>query len=294
MRLHRCAVALLCATLLLGACSRLDLGYRNLDWLIAWSIDDYLDLDRQQKAWLKPRLREHLDWHCSTQLPAYSAWVARSEALVAQPRLHAQQFQITFGELRQAVDSIVTEITPSSIELLRGLSTQQVAGFDQALAEENARLRRDYLQPPLEQQISQRSERMVEHLEHWFGRLSPTQQARVERWARQLGKQNRLWLENRAHWQAEFRALLDARHDADFAARLQRLLQQRSDAWTPAYREQFERSQAALAELFADLFNSTDARQRQHVLKRLGQLREDLDGLVCTTPAVPAVASRSE
>lgn len=294
MRLRRCAIVLLCATLLLGACSRLDLAYRNLDWLIGWSLDDYLQLDSAQQDWLKPRLREHLDWHCSTQLPAYSAWLQRSAALVAQTPLQAQQFQAPFNEFRQAIDAIATQITPTGIELLRGLSPRQVAELDQALSEENQRLRREYLQPPLEEQIASRAERMRERLQPWFGELSRQQQERVEAWSRQLGEQNRLWLDNRMHWQAEFRALLDARRSADFAARLQHLVQQRTGSWTPAYREQFERSQVALAELLADLFNSADARQRQRVQQRLAALRQDLDGLACTTPTEAAVANRSE
>ena len=49
-------LALLACMGLLAACSRIDLAYRNLDWLLTWRVDQYLDLDRQQKAWLKPRL----------------------------------------------------------------------------------------------------------------------------------------------------------------------------------------------------------------------------------------------
>ncbi|VXC32320.1 conserved exported hypothetical protein [Pseudomonas sp. 8AS] len=294
MRLRRCAIALLCATLLLGACSRLDLAYRNLDWLIGWSLDDYLQLDGAQQAWLKPRLREHLDWHCSTQLPAYSAWLQRSAALVAQTPLHAQQFQAPFAEFRQAVDAITTQITPTGIELLRGLSPRQVAELDRALSEENEQLRREYLQPSLQEQIASRAERMGERLQPWFGELNRQQQERVAAWSRQLGEQNRLWLDNRVHWQGQFRALLDTRRSPDFAPRLQHLVQQRTASWTPAYREQFERSQVALAELLADLFNGADAGQRQRVQQRLAALRQDLDGLACTTPAEAAVANRSE
>ena len=49
-------LTLLACLALLGACSRFDLAYRNLDWLLAWRIDRYLDLNAEQKAWLEPRL----------------------------------------------------------------------------------------------------------------------------------------------------------------------------------------------------------------------------------------------
>ena len=38
---------LLILTLLLGSCSRIDLAYRNLDWLIPWKLGDYVALDKQ-------------------------------------------------------------------------------------------------------------------------------------------------------------------------------------------------------------------------------------------------------
>jgi hypothetical protein len=62
-------LVLLAALLLLAACSRLDLAYRNLDLVIPWWIGNYVSLEPSQKAWLEPRLQRHLAWHCRTQLP---------------------------------------------------------------------------------------------------------------------------------------------------------------------------------------------------------------------------------
>ncbi|WP_240008758.1 DUF6279 family lipoprotein [Aquipseudomonas campi] len=295
MHLRRRAIALLCVTLLLGACSRIDLAYRNLDWLISWSLDDYLQLNSTQKDWLKPRLREHLDWHCSTQLPAYSAWLQRSAALVEQPQLQPEQLQAQFSEFRQALDAIAVEITPTGTELLRGLNPLQVQELEAAMAQEDAELRAEYLEPAMEEQITRRRERMEERLQPWFGQLNDAQRGHVAIWASQLGEQNRLWLDNRAHWQAKLRAALESRRGADFDVRLQSLLQQRAQHWTPAYREQFERSQQLLAELFSNLLNAADNPQRQHLQQRLAALRQDLDSLACQAPTTaPAVANRSE
>ncbi|MBC9249928.1 hypothetical protein A9179_06525 [Pseudomonas alcaligenes] len=294
MPLRRHLIALFCLCLLLGACSRLDLGYRHLDWLISWSLDDYLDLSSQQKRWLKPRLQQHLRWHCSTQLPAYSAWLQRSEELAGQAQVEPEQFAAQFDQFRQALDAVFIQFTPTLSELLGGLSPLQVQHLRQRMAEEDQQLREDFLDPPPEQQIAERQERMQERLQPWFGKLSEQQQALLAHWAQQPELNNQDWFDNRARWQQAFAATVDDRRGADFAQRLQHLLQQRTEFWTPAYREQFERSQTALAELFAGLINSADAKQRQRLQQRLGQLREDLDGLACVSPAEPAVASRSE
>lgn len=76
-------IALLVGISLLTACSRLDLAYRNLDRLLTWRIDSYLDLNDEQKAWLEPRLDQHLAWHCSTQLPQLASWLDQDRADLA-------------------------------------------------------------------------------------------------------------------------------------------------------------------------------------------------------------------
>ncbi|HSC83457.1 MAG TPA: DUF6279 family lipoprotein [Pseudomonas sp.] len=286
--------ALLCLCLLLGACSRLDLGYRNLDWLISWSLDDYLDLSSQQKRWLKPRLQQHLRWHCSSQLPAYSAWLLHNEELVSQAQVEPEQFNEQFAQFHQAIDAVFIQFTPTLTGLLSGLSPLQVQHLKQRMAEEDQQLHEEFLEPAPEQQIAERQERMQERLRPWFGKLSAQQQALIAHWAQLPELNNQAWFDNRERWQEAFTAAVDDRRGDDFAGRLQHLLQQRTAFWTPAYREQFARSQTALAELFADLINSADAKQRQRLQQRLGQLREDLDGLACVSPAEPEVANRSE
>lgn len=294
MRLRRAIVALLCTSLLLGACSRLDIGYRNLDWLIGWSLDDYLDLNRPQKLWLKPRLRSHLSWHCSTQLPLYSAWLQRSEQLIAEQPVDPAQLDNQFNQFHQAIDAIAMQTAPTFTELLRGLSPAQLKHLRGKLAKEDSKLRQKYLAPSPTEQAVERQERMEERLEPWFDNLTAQQKLLIVHWAQKSEQQNQQWFDNRARWQDALLAALEGRADDGFAERLRHLLLQRTDFWTPAYQEQFTQSQTALAQLFADLINSADSTQRQHLLQRLRELRQDLDSLACVSPAAPAVASRSE
>lgn len=279
---------------LLAACSRIDLAYRNLDWLIPWRLDHYLNLNREQQAWLKPRLQSHLEWHCSSELPRYVDWLQRSEALLEQAHPRASQLSEQFAELDGAFKRISGEITPTAIELLQSLNPGQVAELYAAIDEDNREARQDFLEPPLATQVSRRTTRMQQRLRPWLGRLNAAQQARIAEWAQALGEQNRLWLDNRLRWQTEFRAVLDARRSADFPARLTRLLQERESAYDADYRAAYARSRQALAELFSDLLESADSNQRERLTARLRDLRRDLAQLTCTPPAsrVAAAASR--
>ncbi|MGB8971115.1 MAG: DUF6279 family lipoprotein, partial [Pseudomonas capeferrum] len=89
--------------LALAACSRIDLAYRNLDRLVPWSLGDYLDMNREQKVLLDERLKQHLAWHCKTQLPSYLDWLDRVRTMVAEDQVTDQALQQRTREARAAI-----------------------------------------------------------------------------------------------------------------------------------------------------------------------------------------------
>lgn len=287
-------LVLLAGLTLLTACSRLDLAYRNLDWLLTWRIDSYLDLNSEQKAWLKPRLNQHLAWHCSTQLPQLANWLEQDRANLEAGQLDAPRLKARFLDLRDALGEVSTEISPTAAGLLQQLSPLQVQQLRQSMAKENEKLRREFVEPPLAEQISKRSETTEERLEPWFGKLDAQQKALVRSWAEQRGEQNRLWLDSRERWQAALLQELDARRSADFPQRIEALLRERQDYWSEDYRRSFTDGERSLAELLDQLIATSSPAQRQQLSERLGALREDIAKLTCTSPAAEAVASRSE
>lgn len=272
---------LLCLSLLISACSRAGLAYRNLDWLVPWRLNDYLNLDRQQRAWLKPRVQTHLQWHCSAELPRYIEWLQTTESILAQPQPDSAQLLEQFAQFDAALKRIGIEITPTAIELLQGLSEQQVSELYAAIDEDNLEDRQDFLDPPLATQISERQTRMQERLRPWLGRLNNAQIEHIAAWANGLGEQNRLWLENRQLWQAELRKVVAERDSADFAERLTPLLQQRERYYSDEYRASYGRSRQALATLFSQLLSSSDEAQRERLSHRLRDLRRDLAEQQC-------------
>ena len=273
---------LLCLSLLISACSRAGLAYRNLDWLVPWRLNDYLNLDSQQQAWLKPRLQTHLQWHCSAELPRYIDWLQSTESILAQPQPDSAQLLEQFAQFDAALKRIGIEITPTAIELLQGLSEQQVRELYAAMDEDNLEDRQDFLDPPLATQISERQTRMQERLRPWLGRLNQAQTEHIATWANSLGEQNRLWLDNRQRWQAELRQVVAERNSPDFAERLTPLLQQRERFYSDEYRASYGRSRQALATLFSQLLSSSDEAQRERLSHRLRDLRRDLAEQQCS------------
>ncbi len=124
--------------LTLTACSRIGLAYRNLDLIIPWTLNDYLDIRGAQKDWFNERLKDHLTWHCTTQLPGYLDWLDRLKTMVQTDQVTDEALQQRTQEAEAAIAETAREITPSAIELLQGLNDDQVDDMDAAFVRTSA------------------------------------------------------------------------------------------------------------------------------------------------------------
>ncbi|WP_347904666.1 DUF6279 family lipoprotein [Pseudomonas purpurea] len=272
-------------SLTLCACNRVGLAYRNLDVIIPWSLSDYLDMTREQKGWFNDRLKEHLSWHCTTQLPGYLAWLDRLQHMVETHQINDAALQLRTQEAKQAIAQTARQITPSTVELLQGLNDQQVDEMNQAFAKDLQERQDQYVKPPLAQQIAQRGERMEKRLSDWLGPLSASQRERVVTWSNALGDQNQQWIANRAHWQAQFSAAVAQRQASDFPQRIETLLVNRETLWTPAYRQAYANTETQARSLIVDVMADSTPVQRQRLLKKIDKVRSDFSALKCLKTA---------
>ncbi|WP_331832621.1 DUF6279 family lipoprotein [Pseudomonas sp. LH21] len=280
-RLTHALLLLIGFALALAACSRIDLAYRNLDRLVPWSLDDYLDMNREQKQLLDERLRQQLAWHCKTQLPGYLDWLDRVRLMVADDAVTDQALEQRTLEARQAIGRVATAITPSATELLRGMSDSQVAEMRQAFRADIDKRRKTYDETPLPKQIEQRAVRMQKRLEPWLGELSAQQRLRVMSWSQALGDQNRQSIANRAHWQQQLVLAMDQRATPGFEPRLAQLLQRKESLWTAEYRQAYENSEQQARSLLVDLMKQSSPAQKQFLQQRLSKVRADFSELKC-------------
>ncbi|PRW92530.1 MULTISPECIES: DUF6279 family lipoprotein [Pseudomonas] len=278
-------MVLLTLSLVLAGCNRVGLAYRNLDVIIPWTLNDYLDMNAGQKSWFNDTLKEHLAWHCTTQLPGYLDWLDRLQQMVDSNQVTDAALQTRTVEAKQAIAEIAREITPSAVQLLQGLDDQQVKDMSDALAKDLHKRQDEYLKPPLAQQIKERAQRMSKRLDAWIGPLSPAQQNRVTAWSAELGAQNQAWIGNRAHWQAQFIEALQQRHNADFPQKIQQLLVDRESLWTPQYRAAYAQTEAAARGLLVDVMAQSSPAQRLKLTQKIDKVRSDFQALKCLKSA---------
>lgn len=287
LRRLKLLVVLLTLSLVLTGCNRVGLAYRNLDVIIPWTLNDYLDMNAGQKSWFNDKLKEHLAWHCTTQLPGYLDWLDRLQQMANDNQVTDAALQARTTEAKQAIDEVAREITPSAIELLQGLDDQQVKEMSDALAKDLRKRQDEYLKPPLAQQIKDRAERMSKRLDAWIGPLSASQQNRVTAWSIALGEQNHEWIGNRARWQAQFIDAVQQRKNADFPQKMQQLLVDRENLWTQQYRTAYAQTEAAARSLIVDVMAESTVQQRQKLTQKIDKVRSDFQALKCLKSVQP-------
>lgn len=279
--LLKTCISLWLCLLFVAGCSQIGLTYRHLDLIIPWSLNDYLDMNASQKDWLDDRLKEHLNWHCTTQIPGYLTWLDRLQGMVENNQVNEEQLRARTAEARQAIATISREITPTAVDLLRQLDDQQVTEMEAAFAKDLRKHESEYVDQSLDQQIKDRAQRMEKRLNPWIGKLSPMQRDRVLQWSTSLGEQNRVWIDNRAHWQSLLVAAVKQRGAPDFDQKIAKLLQDRETFWTPEYRATYDRTEQAAISLITDLVAQSSPEQRQKLLAKIADVREDFTNLGC-------------
>ncbi|RRV06868.1 hypothetical protein EGJ27_14025 [Pseudomonas sp. v388] len=283
--LFKAFITMSLAVCVLAGCSQVGLAYRNLDVIIPWTLSDYLDMNSEQKSWLDERLKQHLSWHCSTQLPGYLTWLDRLEEMVKADQVNYAGLQARTVEAKDAIGQISRQITPSAVELLSRFDDRQVEEMRAAFAKDQRKRENRYVNEPLERQIAERADRMDKRLSPWLGKLNAAQKQRIQTWSASLGEQNRAWVENRVHWQALFLKTVEQRQAADFPQRMAALLQDRETFWTAEYRQAYDKTEKAAIALVVDVFALSTPDQRTRLLGRIADMRKDFTDLNCLKAA---------
>ncbi|MEB0122144.1 DUF6279 family lipoprotein [Pseudomonas sp. CCI1.2] len=279
--LHVVVTLLITGFLMVSGCTRVGLAYRHLDIIIPWSVNDYLGMNSTQKRWLDDRLKEHLSWHCTTQVPGYLTWLDRLQHMVETNQVTEPELKAREAEGRLAIEQISRQVTPSAVELLSQLDDKQVQTLQEAFAKDLREHKEEFVDPPLDTQISDRTKRMEKRLSPWIGTLTAAQHQRATDWSVALGEQNQLWVDNRTHWQGLFIAAVQQRKSPGFSQRITPLLQARESFWTPQYRQAYEQTEQAAIRLLVDLMAQSTPDQRQRLIEKIADVREDFANLSC-------------
>lgn len=277
-RLAGRVVIVLLLALLIAACSAPRLVYDRLDWLAAWQLAKYVELDPAQRQRFDSDLARVQAWHRAGELPRYSRDLAALSVDLREP-LSATQIEGWSERINAHWNQLIAHAAPAVCGQLASFSDAQVASLLERVdrnIDENA----EDLADKTEAQIRKDNEkRLVKTLRRWIGDLDSAQRSRVSTWNAERKLTHLAWIDHRRQWRDRLATALAARRSAPFCAQIQTLLT-RSDPVTGSdLQTRHDSTRASWTDFLASFSTALNARQSEHLRLELLELREDLDVL---------------
>ena len=110
---------------LIAACNRGKLIYDYGDEVASWQIDSFFDLTTQQEEWIEERMRMHLDWHRTEELPLYRSFLIEVQN---RARDGLTMIELDEGYARLDLKRVRTleRLLPDTVSFLEELSAEQI------------------------------------------------------------------------------------------------------------------------------------------------------------------------
>jgi len=279
----------LISLLLTGGCTMVGkLGYDSLPTLAMWKLNSYVTLTPSQRALASRHFDELLAWHRRTQLDDYIELLRSVQKRVAAGNVTEADIQGWREEAFARIEPIADEAAPDVADVALTLTAAQIASIKAEFADDNEKLRKEWMPPDREDRIKVRTKRYLERASFFLGSLTADQKQTARRMAAEAPASEEVWYEQRLGRQQDLVVLLERirseRMTREAAAPLIRdhLLRYRQLREGPD-REGAKSSLAAGDAMSAALLAQATPKQRQH----LNRLIQDWIGLAQDLKSVP-------
>lgn len=255
---------------LLSGCT-MKATYNRLDWLAAKYLGSYVELSDAQKLVLKQRLTDTLQWHRSTQLPAYAQWLGNLQYDVQDGLTEGQVNQYGL-ELLVFWRNLMMRLADDMAVLLPRLTEEQREALFARLEKENSSDEREVALVSLEKRQSQYASRLEKGLGRWLGGLNEQQKGLIRVAAEELQPTETDSFRVRVRFQQTVRRLLDEQADEDEMRReLRALLINNESRHNDAYQQKFENNRRVLTQLIVDISSMMETDQKKYLNQRINK-----------------------
>ncbi len=274
-------IGLLALSAALAACSAIKLGYNNLDEIVYWWLDSYVDFTDEQA----PRVREDLArlhaWHRNEELPRLAALLQGVETMAAAEVSPAQACAFV-PRLRERVHAVAERAEPAIVTLTVGMGPEQLAHLERKYGNNNDKYRREWVRLAPAALHEKRFEQIVERSEMIYGPLEEAQRTVLRRQIEQSVFDPRQVLAERQRRQRDAVqtlrkvtgppavTLIEAR------ALVRGYLERAQASPDPAYRRYEQGVIEEGCRILSALHNSASPAQREAAVRRLRAYQRDL------------------
>jgi hypothetical protein len=268
---------------LLSGCSAFRVAYDTGPTLAWWWIDGYGDFTGEQAARVKDGIRSWFDWHRSTQLDGYAAWLAGPRSKIGESITPAQMCT-WYDEARRLLDPAIDRGLLAAAAWVPTLTEAQFRHLDQRYAKGNDEMRRDFLQSDPKVRLEAALRRTLDRVEMVYGRVDPAQRRLIEDGIKASPFSPERWLAERQRRQRDtlqtLRRLAAEKADTDrIVAALRALAERTERSPDPAYRDYQQLLRGYNCDFSARIHAAMNAEQRQAARERIKGWEDDLRAL---------------
>jgi hypothetical protein len=269
--------------LLLSGCST-KFVYKNVDWLVYWYIDDFVELTNQQEDIVDAKLATWLEWHKEAELPKYINHLSELSDDIRTQQLSLEKMHYHQQKAADHWIRLKAKIIPDLVAMSPMLSQVQVDSMFKEIDkmnEDEVDEREELLAKTPEKRKSESLKRKKRNLKRWLGKLTSEQEQLVDNMHGEYHSNGELWSQYRVRYQAELRTLLnDTDRGESFETKLTELLtvpeKYRGELLNQRNIENSNKYKEFL--LAADTLVTED--QRKHLLEEIAEFVDDLNDLL--------------
>lgn len=282
---NRLMYALLTLMLVVVAgCSSLRLAYNNGDTVLYWWLNAYVDLDRDQKGWVREDIDKLFDWHRKTQLKDYVEILRKGQKQVQGNPTQAD-LMADYSEIKSRTQSLLLKAAPDLADLARSLKPEQIAQMEKKFKSNNDDYRRKFLTGDQEKRQQLRYKKSMEQFELWFGSFSSEQEAIIRKASDARPLDNEIWLDERMRRQRNVLTLVQKVQNEKLGKEATVAL------INTLIKDSFERLEHSDRKAFFDAFENSTAQmiltvikiatpaQKAHAVKRMQGWIDDFNSL---------------
>ncbi|WP_166425152.1 DUF6279 family lipoprotein [Paraglaciecola sp. 20A4] len=271
---------LFCAlSLFITGCSS-KFAYNNIDWLMYWYIDDYVELDKTQKKLLDGHVSQWMKWHREDELTEYQAQLEQIKLQISQNNVSAQQWEQHFNNAKQHWVRFRDHISPELVRLAPSLSDEQVNALFAELDKENQKRIEERQDSNVEKRLKKNIKNTQENAREFIGKLSVEQKNIIMNFAEDFQSSFDLWMAYRQRIQsAAHDMLLNERKEAHFKQSFLTLLSQPETYQDEKLAQISTHNNQVYASMLAALSTSLTPKQQRKAMKELQDIIDDITDL---------------
>ncbi|WP_100641580.1 DUF6279 family lipoprotein [Alteromonas facilis] len=266
--------------LFISGCSS-KFAYNNLDWLVYWYVDDYVELSKQQESIFDEKLNQWLSWHRDHELKRYIDHLNQVKSSAMSEGLTPEQVNQQIELAQQHWERLRSKLAPELAQMAVSLSDDQVVYLFAALEKENQEREENRADMDDEERLERRRDDLYEDVEEMIGKLTNEQKQIIELYVPLFESTVDEWIAYRRDVQQRARVLFTMRREnPDFVSQLTELMLNPDVYRSEKHKETQAHNRLLYTTMISEIHSTLTNKQKRKLEEEISAIIADLEDLM--------------